>query len=75
MHGPNIKNFKEIYLFLKKNSIAIKIYNKRNMVTALSKNFSKSLNSSKIKKKINLIGERILTKTYNEILKILKNEL
>ncbi len=66
-HGPNVSNFKEIYNFLKKNKIAHKINNQKDITSLLNKFLSKSSNSTKIQKKLNYIGHKILIKTYNEI--------
>ena len=66
-HGPNVSNFKEIYNFLKKNKIAHKINNQKDITSLLNKFLSKSSNSTKIQKKLNYIGQKILIKTYNEI--------
>ncbi len=75
LHGPNISNFKEIYKFLNKNKISHKIYGPKMMAKKLDKLFSKKKEPIKIKKKINLIGQRILNDTYKEIRLLLKNEI
>ena len=67
LHGPNISNFKTIYNFLKKNNISIKVLKKKQIVNTLDKLFTKRKSSQKIKKKISLIGQRILDTTYKEI--------
>ena len=48
LHGPNISNFREIYQFLKKNGISIKISNQNQIINSLNKLFSKKMNSPKI---------------------------
>ena len=67
LHGPNIENFREIYKFLKKNKISYKINKKKDLTNNLAQLFSKKTKSKKIQKKIKLIGNQILKKTYNEI--------
>ncbi len=74
LHGPNISNFKEIYNFLKKNKISSVINNQNQMVKKLKNLFKKNKNQKKITKKISLIGEDILKKTYNEINFLIRNE-
>ena len=71
LHGPNTSNFKEIYQFLKKNNISIKVKDKNQIINYLNKLFSKKTNSYKIKKKLNLKGQKILMLTYKEIQKFI----
>tara|TARA_B100001063_G_scaffold237407_1_gene258286 strand:+ start:1225 stop:2466 length:1242 start_codon:yes stop_codon:yes gene_type:complete len=71
LHGPNTSNFKEIYQFLKKNNISIKVKDKNQIINYLNKLFSKKTNSYKIKKKLNLKGQKILMLTYKEIQKLI----
>ena len=74
-HGPNIYNFKEIYGFLKKNRISKKISSEKKMINSLAKLFSKKSKSKKIKKKLSLIGQKILNSTYKEISYTLYHEI
>ena len=67
LHGPNVMNFKEIYEFLKKNNISIKVSKKREMFNHLSKLFMRKKPSRKIKNRLNLIGRKILDTTYKEV--------
>ena len=67
LHGPNVLNFSEIYNFLKRNKIAIRVNKKENMIHTLNKLFKKKTNSKKIKNKLNMIGKKILTNTYKKI--------
>ena len=67
LHGPNVSNFSEIYNFLKRNKIAIRVNKKENMIHTLNKLFKKKTNSKKIKNKLNMIGKKILTNTYKKI--------
>ena len=74
LHGPNIYNFKEIYNFLKMKKMSKKISNQKDMIYSLNSYFSKNSNTKKVQKKLNLIGQNILYKTYNEINLLIKNE-
>ena len=75
IHGPNISNFNEIYQFLYKNKISNKINNSKMMLKTLMVLFKKNKNSKIIKRKINIIGQKILNDTYREIRLLLKNEI
>ena len=75
LHGPNVSNFREIYQFLKQNKISFKVNRSKIMSRTLMKLFSNNKNSNQIKKKINLIGNKILNDTYKEIGLLLKNEI
>ena len=75
LHGPNVFNFTEIYKFLKINNISLKIYDQKTLSNTLLKLFSRNNSSANIKKRINNIGEKVLTKTYNEIFSTFKNEI
>ena len=56
--------------------MSIKISNNNKMLFILNKLFQKKKNNTKkIQKKINLIGNNILKKTYLEINQLLKNEI
>ena len=67
LHGPNVSNFEEIYKFLKKKKISIQINNQKQMINNISRFFSGKSKSKSAKKKLKLIGEKILDKTYKEI--------
>ena len=71
LHGPNTSNFKEIYQFLKKDNISKKVSNQSQIIDALKKLFLQKTNSPKIKKKLNVIGDKILISTYKEIQKFI----
>ncbi len=75
LHGPSISNFSDIYKFLKKHNMSKKIVNFQNMHWALNKNFLKKDNTKNIRRKISIIGQNILKKTYNEINALIKNEI
>ena len=74
LHGPNVENFKEIYDFLRIKKMTKKINNQKDMIYSLNRYFFKNSNTNKIQKKLNLIGQNILYKTYNEINFLIKNE-
>ena len=67
IHGPNVENFSEIYQFLKKNRIALKISNQRKMVNVLNNLLRKKQKSKKIQYKLRSIGKNILNATLKEI--------
>ena len=67
LHGPNISNFDEIYKFLKNKKISIKINNQKQMISKINMFFKKRRDSKLIQTKLKLIGEKILSKTYDEI--------
>ena len=67
IHGPHVNNFLDIYLFLKKNKISIKINNSKQIANILENFFSKKNKPKIIQKKINNIGKKILNLTYKEI--------
>ena len=51
-----------------------KINNQKDMIYSLNRYFLKNSNTKKIQKKLNLVGQNILYKTYNEINLLIKNE-
>ncbi len=67
LHGPNIFNFTEIYQFLSKQKISIKIYNLNQTVNVLDKLFTSKKSQKNVKNKINKIGQKILKKNIYEI--------
>ena len=67
LHGPNTSNFDEIYKFLKKKKISIKINSQKQMIDGINKFFNKKTNSKLTQTKLTLIGKKILNKTYKEI--------
>ncbi len=72
-HGPYVSNFKEIYSYLNEKKIALKV----NDEIELSENLLKDIKNNIDKKNIedlNNYGEKILTLTTDEVLK-LKNEI
>ncbi len=67
LHGPYISNFKEIYKFLNKKNFSEKIINHEELCSLLNKNFNKKDYAKKFVRNLNLIGIKILNKTYEEI--------
>ncbi len=66
-HGPNVQNFKEIYDFLKRKKISIKINKLNELTKNLSKYFLRQNKSRNKHKEFKNIGLNILNKTYKEI--------
>ncbi len=68
LHGPNVQNFREIYVYLSKLNISSKINNITNMKNIVIKKikYKQPLN---VCKKINFMGNKILKKNLNEIKK------
>ena len=76
IYGPYVSNFKEIYSFLRSNGIAKKLSSSKEMEKSLEKQFLRSKKSTKIQKKISLMGKNILNLTLKEINFFLKkNEI
>ena len=67
VHGPNISNFKDIYKFLKREKISIRINNQKQMIKTIIKFFNKTSSPNKMRKRFNLMGQKILKLTYSEI--------
>ena len=74
LHGPNIENFEEIYQYLSKLNLSVKIKNTSQLRSKLDEFLSKKNNSKKIKIKLKKIGKEILNNTYNNIDRFLKHE-
>ena len=66
IHGSYIKNFREIYSFLKKNNISFMTNNLLNLEKILYKKINQKVPNSMIRK-INTIGEKILKKNLHEL--------
>lgn len=67
LHGPNVHNFKEIYKFLGNLKISKKINNINQMTKALEKLMLSKQKTLNNKKKLELIGKKILYSTYHRI--------
>ena len=66
IHGPNVSNFTEIYEFLDRKKISIKVKNERQLYSKIYKLIGRK-KSVNIKDKINFIGLKILNKNLMEI--------
>ncbi len=66
IHGPNVSNFTEIYEFLDRKKISIKVKNESQLYNKIYKLIGRK-NSVNIKDKINFIGLKILNKNLMEI--------
>jgi len=66
LHGPNIQNFKEIYIMLSKLNISSKVNDAPNMKKYFIRKI-KYKQPLKTSQKLNLIGKKILKKNLNEI--------
>ena len=73
LHGPNVENFKEIYNYLGKLKISLKVNNYSQLSTKLISFLSKKNRSNLIQNKLNKIGDKILNDTYNEIYRFIQN--
>ena len=67
IHGPNISNFLEVYNLLNKNNISSKIKTIKQARSIIQKNLSIKFSSKKIIKKLNFIGNEVLSKNQKEI--------
>ena len=67
LHGPNIKNFNEIYQFLKEKNASYQVKNINEFCKILSKLLSSKKPYKKIKTDIDILGENILNKTLKKI--------
>ena len=67
LHGPNVSNFKEIYTSLKKNGVAVQVKNQNQLIKKLKNYLLTEKIFDKKNSNLNILGKRILDKTYNEI--------
>ena len=74
IHGPNIKNFEEVYKLFDKNKISHKVNNLNELIRSVEILALKPKNKKNKYLEIKKIGNRILIQTKDEINKILKNE-
>ncbi len=66
LHGPNVQNFKEIYIMLSKLNVSSKVNN----INSMKKNIIRKIKykqSQKVSQKLNFIGNEILKKNLKEI--------
>jgi len=75
LHGPNVSNFQEIYNYLGKLKVSFKISNSSQLVKTLNQLILKKNNSKNIKVKLGKIGNKILNNYYNEINKLIINDI
>ena len=66
IHGPNVSNFTEVYEFLDRKKISIKVKNESQLYNKIYKLIGRK-NSVNIKDKINFIGLKILNKNLMKI--------
>jgi 3-deoxy-D-manno-octulosonic-acid transferase len=71
IHGPNVKNFHEIYALLGKNKISFKVNNQSQLIKKVNELLKKDIRSKHIASKINTMGEKILKKTLIELKKFI----
>ena len=69
IHGPNIDNFSEVYNLLYKNNISSKIKTTKQAKSIIQKNLKNTFSSKKIIKKLNSIGNKVLSSNEKEISK------
>ena len=67
LHGPRVSNFSEIYKFLDKEKISFKIKNQKQLYKKLEFLLANKNKNSKIKNRINKIGNVILLKNLKVI--------
>ena len=67
IHGPYVRNFKEIYDLLKLKGLSKKISNSNQLIKTLDISFNKKENSLKKINQIKKIGSKILDNTYREV--------
>ena len=67
IHGPNIDNFLEVYDLLYKNNISSKIKTIKQAKSIIQKNLNNTFSSKKIRKKLNSIGNKVLSNNQKEI--------
>ena len=75
LHGPHVDNFREIYKFLSYKNISKKIMNFNQMKKELENILSKPQKKSYNQKKLKIIGEKILSLTYQKIKSLSLNEI
>ena len=68
------QTLKKSTIFLKKNKISYKISNQPEMLKVLKNLFSKNDRSKKVQKKLFLIGQEVLKRTYDNVDLLIKNE-
>jgi 3-deoxy-D-manno-octulosonic-acid transferase len=67
LHGPNVWNFDEIYHLLNKYKVSNKITNLNQLTHKTEKMLNDKNNHKNLKFKIKILGNKILTSTFNEV--------
>lgn len=75
LYGPNVQNFKEIYDFLDEIKISKKIKNIKQLKQSLERMFLIKKNSIKNQKKLERVGNKILTLTLKKIDSLIYNDI
>ncbi len=71
IHGPNVENFTEVYDFLRKHGISIKIKSYKDFENLVIKFYKKKNYSKQIIKRLSYTGKQILLNNEKEINKYL----
>ena len=72
IHGPNVKNFGDIYKLLNTKKLSKQIYFKKSLISEIKKSFKIKKSSHLIVRKIEDIGIKILKNTVDELKAIIK---
>ena len=72
IHGPYVRNFKDIFKFFASRKISHKIRNQNQLFEVAQKLLTKN---NKIKLNLKKIGDSILKKTVEEVKNILRHEI
>ncbi len=72
IHGPNIKNFYEVYDLLNKNNISLRIKSINSAKNIIKQNLIRKFSSKTIINKLNYIGNKVLINNHKEIIKYIK---
>jgi 3-deoxy-D-manno-octulosonic-acid transferase len=67
LHGPNVWNFDEIYDLLNRYKVSNKITNLNQLTHKTEKMLNDKNNHKNLKFKIKILGNKILTSTFNEV--------
>ena len=70
LHGNNTFNFKDVYKMLEKEKLSVKVKNSKDLEKKALSLFKKKRNNLQKVKKLKRIGDLILNKNFNELIKI-----
>ncbi len=70
LHGNNTFNFKDVYKMLEKEKLSVKVKNSKDLEKKALSLFKKKRNNLQKVKKLKRIGDLILKKNFNELIKI-----